>query len=219
MTVALRGLAACAPGQTIGPDGSCAFAGSNPGASSLLNASGEYSESGNVCEAIQSGAITLTHGAIGLPAATQNQMSNCANQGYTTPSAPVAAPAPAPTPAYSAPAFQFPTTPTAAEISGPADIPGGFKFGSGGTATQSHTTAPAQRRQTSRGHGRGMGAVTPAPDAAKYQAAIGLYVGAAAAALLLPGIGKILALPLLYLGYQEQQAGNTLCIQNGGMFC
>ena len=55
----------------------------------------------------------------------------------------------------SAPAFRFPTTPTAAQISGPADIPGAFHFGSGGTATQSHTTAPAQRRPAHRSHGMG----------------------------------------------------------------
>lgn len=179
MTVALRGLAACAPGQTIGPDGSCAFAGSNPGASSLLNASGEYSESGNVCEAIQSGAITLTHGAIGLPAATQNQMSNCANQGYTTPSAPVAAPAPAPAPVYSAPAFQFPSTPTAAQIAGPADIPGGFHFSRGGTATQSHSTASAQRRpQTAQRH-HGMGSVCEDMVGSNSTCALILIVAAA----------------------------------------
>ena len=87
MTVPLRGLAACAPGQSIGPNGTCAWAGSNPGASALLNATGEYAVSSSVCEQIESGALTLSNGA------SQEQLSNCANQGYSTPSAPVA-PAP-----------------------------------------------------------------------------------------------------------------------------
>jgi len=89
------GLGACAPGQSIGPDGSCAWAGSNPGASPLLAATGRYAPAASQCEAIQSGAVTLEHGAPGMPAATQQLLSDCANSGYTMSSAPIA-PAPAP---------------------------------------------------------------------------------------------------------------------------
>lgn len=88
------GMRGCAPGQTIGPNGTCAWAGSNPGASALLNATGEYSVSASVCEAIQSGSLTLSNGA------TQDQLSNCVNQGYSTPSAALAPPPLAPAPTF-----------------------------------------------------------------------------------------------------------------------
>src|SRR5271170_7670024 len=83
------GLGACAPGQSIGPDGACSWAGSNPGASPLLAATGRYAPSSAQCEAIESGAVTLEHGAPGFPAATHQLMSDCANSGYTTPSTPI----------------------------------------------------------------------------------------------------------------------------------
>jgi hypothetical protein len=85
------GLGACSEGQTIGPDGTCSWAGSNPGASPLLAYTGRYAPSPAQCAAVQSGAVSLTHGAPGMPAASQQLLSDCANSGYTTPSAPIAA--------------------------------------------------------------------------------------------------------------------------------
>ena len=64
-----------------------------------------------------------------------------------------------------------------------------------------------------------VGTTSQNPSNTAYTTAMALYAGAALALLALPGAAKILALPLAFLGYQQQQAGNTICSQSGGMGC